>query len=239
MQEKLDKFCDILPKSISPRKRSAAARVDKLSLLTEISDEAMKHYTPEHLKVLLDQRANVSNYDPITPSTRHPPCFPSLLPIRSYLCEKHTTDNNPQLIDQLSQPDYPDHPESFYQNRPLPISSPHPNPPPGLPIPPTSPSNDNGLKPWFPLQGGECQFKCCHYCRPSLKERSFLSLNGIANGDIPSTSIMGFGFHLMKQRPVALVEHVKNLGLRPNPTPVSYAPSLSHHQIIGSASCWC
>ncbi|KAH7342682.1 hypothetical protein BKA65DRAFT_526743 [Rhexocercosporidium sp. MPI-PUGE-AT-0058] len=162
-EEKMDNLCDILPKSISPRKRSPAARVDKLSFLTEISDEAMKSYTPEQLKIILAQRAN---------------------------------------------------------NRPLPIPTHHPNPPPGLPIPPGPPSNDNGLKPWFPLQGGECQFKCCHFCRPSLKERSFLSLNGIADGDIPSTSITGFGFHLQKQRPVALVKHVQNLGLRPNPAPL-------------------
>ncbi|KAH6724241.1 hypothetical protein BKA61DRAFT_687369 [Leptodontidium sp. MPI-SDFR-AT-0119] len=185
-EEKLDKFCDILPESISPRKRSAAARADKLSFLTEISDEAMKSYTPEQLKIVLAQRAHV--------------------------------------LDQLSQPDSPDSPdfpEAFYENRPLPTPTrtPHPNPPPGLPIPPVSPSNNDGLKPWFPLQGGECQFKCCHFCRPSLKERSFLSLNGIADGDIPATSITGFGFHLQKQRPVALVKHVQNLGLRPNPSP--------------------
>ncbi|KAL2075537.1 hypothetical protein VTL71DRAFT_480 [Oculimacula yallundae] len=174
--EKLDKFCETLPRSTFPHKRSAAARIDKLSFLNEVSDFAMQSYTPEQLKIVLAQRADVH--------------------------------------EQLAQPEYPDFPEAFYQNRPLP---PHPNPPPGLPLPTLSPINDNGLKPWFPLPGGECQFKCCHFCRPSLKERSFLSLNGIADGDIPSTSITGFGFHLLGKRPVALVKHVKNLGLRPNP----------------------
>lgn len=53
-----------------------------------------------------------------------------------------------------------------------------------------------------------------------MKERSFLSLNGIVNGDIPATAITGFGFHLQRKRPVALVKHVINLGLRPNPPPV-------------------
>ncbi|PVH89592.1 hypothetical protein DL98DRAFT_401449 [Cadophora sp. DSE1049] len=63
-EEKLDKFCDILPKSISPRKRSALARLDKLSFLTEISNEAMKLYTPEQLKTVLAQRAHVSHWSP-------------------------------------------------------------------------------------------------------------------------------------------------------------------------------
>jgi len=76
-------------------------------------------------------------------------------------------------------------------------------------------------KPWLPIKGGECQFKCCHFCRPSLVERSFLSLNGIANDELPATAVLGFGFHMAKKRPVALVKHVKNLGLRPSPPPVS------------------
>ncbi|KAK0128547.1 hypothetical protein ONS95_000513 [Cadophora gregata] len=179
-EEKLDKFCDILPRSISPRTRSALARLDKLSFLTEISDDAMKHYTPDQLKTVLAQRAH--------------------------------------LLDTVSQPDYTDFPESFFSNRPLP--TPYPSQPPGLLISAGLPTSNTGLlKPWFPLQGGECQFKCCHFCRPSMKERSFLSLNGIANGDIPATTITGFGFHLQRKRPVALVKHVKNLGLRPNPPP--------------------
>jgi hypothetical protein len=57
-------------------------------------------------------------------------------------------------------------------------------------------------------------------CRPTCVDRTYLSLNGIANGDIPFTAITGFGFHLTKKRPVALVKHVRNLGLRPNPPPV-------------------
>jgi hypothetical protein len=70
-------------------------------------------------------------------------------------------------------------------------------------------------KSWLPTQ--ECQFKCCHRCRPSCRERSYLSLNAVADGELPATAITGFGFHYQKERPVARVEHVKNLGLRPNP----------------------
>ncbi len=80
-------------------------------------------------------------------------------------------------------------------------------------------------KPWLPLRGGECQFKCCHTCRPSLRERAYVSLNGVVNNDIPLTTITGFGFHLAQQRPVMPAEIVKNIGLRPSPRigPVCYS----------------
>jgi hypothetical protein len=91
---------------------------------------------------------------------------------------------------------------------------------PNADIIPSRPPPKLPKKPWLPLKGGECQFKCCHMCRPTCGDRSYLSLNGIANDDIPLTAITGFGFHLMKQRPVALWKHVQNLGLRPNPPPV-------------------
>jgi hypothetical protein len=71
-------------------------------------------------------------------------------------------------------------------------------------------------KSWLPTQ--ECQFKCCHQCRPTSRDRSYLSLNAVADGELPATAIAGFGFHYRKERPVALVKYVKNLGLRPNPT---------------------
>lgn len=73
-------------------------------------------------------------------------------------------------------------------------------------------------KPWLPIPGGECQFKCCHGCRPFSSYRTHLSLNGIVNGDIPATAISGFGFHLQRSKPVSLVKHVRNLGLRENPS---------------------
>lgn len=68
----MDKFCDILPKFNSPRKRSASARLDKLSFLTEISDEALKHYTSDQLKTVLAQRARVSHWVGYTTAS---PCF--------------------------------------------------------------------------------------------------------------------------------------------------------------------
>ncbi|CAD6444161.1 123eb86c-0117-453f-b26b-56979e4a637f [Sclerotinia trifoliorum] len=82
-------------------------------------------------------------------------------------------------------------------------------------------------RPWLPSRGTECQFKCCHTCRPTLLDRSFLSLNAILNDDLPCTAVTGFGFNLQKFRPVAKVEIVKNLGLRPNPVPLELNPSRS------------
>lgn len=38
-------------------------------------------------------------------------------------------------------------------------------------------------------------------------------------GELPATAITGFGFQYQKERPVAPVEVVRNLGLRPNPIP--------------------
>ncbi|RDL39451.1 uncharacterized protein BP5553_03791 [Venustampulla echinocandica] len=87
---------------------------------------------------------------------------------------------------------------------------------------PSKPPSKNLNKPWLPIQGGECQFKCCHKCRPTLGERAYLSLNGIADNDVPLTASTGFGFHLDKVRPVTLVKYVKSIGLRPSPPPRSH-----------------
>jgi len=83
-------------------------------------------------------------------------------------------------------------------------------------------SNTPLTKPWLPFK--ECQFKCCHTCRPTLGERAYLSLNGIANGDIPATATIGFGFHLQKRRPVTSVDIIKTIGLRTPPAPVRFLP---------------
>ena len=71
-------------------------------------------------------------------------------------------------------------------------------------------------KSWLPTR--ECQFKCCHSCRPSSFERSFLSLDAVVNGELPATAITGFRFEHFKSRPMSLVKHVHKIGLRPNPT---------------------
>ncbi|KAI0460328.1 hypothetical protein F5B21DRAFT_590 [Xylaria acuta] len=71
-------------------------------------------------------------------------------------------------------------------------------------------------KPWVPRIEDECQAKYCHRCRPSFGGRSFLSLDGIANGDIPPTAATAFGF---RTRPITDARLVRNIGLRAVPLP--------------------
>ncbi|CAL3966406.1 unnamed protein product [Diplocarpon coronariae] len=91
-------------------------------------------------------------------------------------------------------------------------------------------------KPWLPLEGGECQFKVCHTCRRDFQDRCVLSLVGVVNGEYPATALTGYGFHLRKTRPVSLVKHVKNLGLRPNPAPRVHHSSSQTSSISSSGS---
>ncbi|KAG9243700.1 hypothetical protein BJ878DRAFT_442845 [Calycina marina] len=90
------------------------------------------------------------------------------------------------------------------------------------PTPSTSSSNLTSTGPapklWFPLPSGECQYKVCGICRPSCKDRAYLSLAGIANDDIPASAMTGFGFNLLGHRPVHEASIVNNLGLQPNPS---------------------
>ena len=63
-------------------------------------------------------------------------------------------------------------------------------------------------------------YKICPFCRPSAADRAYLSLNAVANGEIPPTAATGFGFHLLGERPVVDANVVRNIGLRSAP-PVS------------------
>lgn len=74
-------------------------------------------------------------------------------------------------------------------------------------------------KPWVLPESEECCARYCQYCRPTYADRSYLSLDGIANGEIPATAASGFGFHCLGARPVMNLEHWKNIGLRPVPLP--------------------
>ncbi|KAI3337439.1 hypothetical protein HD806DRAFT_529003 [Xylariaceae sp. AK1471] len=74
-------------------------------------------------------------------------------------------------------------------------------------------------KPWVSRLNEECQAKFCHRCRPSFELRSYLSLDGILNGDVPPTAATGFGFHRIMTRPVMDARVVRDIGLRPVPWP--------------------
>ncbi|CZR57237.1 uncharacterized protein PAC_07127 [Phialocephala subalpina] len=90
------------------------------------------------------------------------------------------------------------------------------------------PKSSPSYKPWLPAD--ECQIKWCQNCRPHGAERGWLSLNGIANGDLPLTAIYGFGFNFLGKRPVSLVKHVANLGLRPNPDKITNMRSTTQRE---------
>ncbi|RYP66448.1 hypothetical protein DL771_007777 [Monosporascus sp. 5C6A] len=83
------------------------------------------------------------------------------------------------------------------------------NAPPGFPE----------TRPWIPDHADECQFRCCHRCRPSLEGRTYLSLDGILNDDIPPTAATGFGFHHTGAPPVIDADIVKEVGYRAVPWP--------------------
>ncbi|KAI0377853.1 hypothetical protein F5Y04DRAFT_263402 [Hypomontagnella monticulosa] len=90
------------------------------------------------------------------------------------------------------------------------------SPPPGF-------QHMKSTPPWVPSESNECQFRCCQRCRPSAALRSYLSLDGIVNGDIPPSAAVGFGFHEVGARPVFHPDRFKNLGLRPVPWPKATA----------------
>lgn len=50
-------------------------------------------------------------------------------------------------------------------------------------------------------------------------ERSFLSLDAVANDEIPMTAVSGFGFNLLGRRPVVPVKYAMNYGIRPRTVP--------------------
>ncbi|KAL8360654.1 hypothetical protein RB601_007114 [Gaeumannomyces tritici] len=69
-----------------------------------------------------------------------------------------------------------------------------------------------GEAPWVPQEQDECRLSVCRQCRPYYSERCFLSLGGIADGDVPPTAALGFGFHVDESRPVIDVAVARRLG---------------------------
>ncbi|KAF5020360.1 hypothetical protein F66182_7609 [Fusarium sp. NRRL 66182] len=57
----------------------------------------------------------------------------------------------------------------------------------------------------------ECRYMSCPGCRPSCADRAFLSLDAVANGEIPPTAANGFGFESLGGRPVIDKDVVKGI----------------------------
>ncbi|OIW34111.1 hypothetical protein CONLIGDRAFT_557246, partial [Coniochaeta ligniaria NRRL 30616] len=81
----------------------------------------------------------------------------------------------------------------------------------------TMPDEDPTETPWVPVMQYECQYKACHHCYRRAAEKSWLSLDGIVNGDIPPTAAGAYSFHYMQQRPICDASVVSNLGYRAVP----------------------
>lgn len=60
----------------------------------------------------------------------------------------------------------------------------------------------------------ECQYQICSGCRPGASDRTFQSLNAVANGEILPCAATGYGFHILGGRPIADARVVRNIGQR-------------------------
>ncbi|VUC34170.1 unnamed protein product [Clonostachys rosea] len=83
-------------------------------------------------------------------------------------------------------------------------------------------------RPWVPSLEHECRYMVCPSCRPSAVDRSFLSIDSVAKGEVPPTSAIGFGFHGMGERPVVNVDILRSIGCNP--------PSLTQSHRDGSTN---
>lgn len=81
--------------------------------------------------------------------------------------------------------------------------------------------------PWAPDEKIECQHMICHSCHRIGEEKSWVSLDGVLNGDILPTVATGYSFSYAGSRPLVDVQVAKNLGCRPVNFPYYHAVSLA------------
>ncbi|UPL03977.1 hypothetical protein LCI18_014911 [Fusarium solani-melongenae] len=62
-----------------------------------------------------------------------------------------------------------------------------------------------------------CQYRVCPWCRPAVADRAFLVMDAIADGQIPLTAAIGFGFEEIGGKPIVSSEVVKHIGQRGPP----------------------
>ncbi|KAJ4174946.1 hypothetical protein NW754_005365 [Fusarium falciforme] len=62
-----------------------------------------------------------------------------------------------------------------------------------------------------------CQYRVCPWCRPAVADRAFLVMGAIADGQLPLTAVIGFGFEDIGGKPVVSSEVVKRIGQRGPP----------------------
>lgn len=178
--------------------------MEKYAFLNEINDEQLKTYSPAQIARILEQRSCVR----ISVSCRLT-LFPGI----------HLSIANAHQLQETVIEDCANELEAFAESKASKSST-------GRLDKSSSTSAIEKprvyeTKPWMPIPKTECQFKVCPRCRPSFRERAYLSIDAVVNGDLPATAVSGFGFNLLGQRPVASVDLMKSIGLRASPKPVS------------------
>lgn len=169
------------------RKGSPAAREDRLSFFQEINQQQLASYRPDQVAHILRQRENVS-------STARDSSLSFLATdwggqVQLIIQRDKVRKNSAAILSRLAQP---------Y----------------GL----GNASCTIGLeKPWLCSPQEECQYRICQNCRPGCADRAFLSLNAVADGEVPPTAAAGYSFHLLGERPVVDARTLKNIGCRPVP----------------------
>lgn len=73
---------------------------------------------------------------------------------------------------------------------------------------------DSEAKPWLRNHTKPCTYTICPRCRPGAAERAFISLDGVADGDVAPTAAVGYGFHSMGYRPVVDANILRTIGDR-------------------------
>lgn len=160
----------------------------------------LQAYSPQQLSILLDQRSHVSSKTPSDLGKyTFSPVLLSHIPLNQRLIPNQVLDVAKRHSRDLE----------IYRHREQSVLNPYSD---------LGNASDE-TKLWVPKPNEECQFKVCHRCRQACGERSYLSLDAIANDEIPMTAVSGFGFNLLGKRPVVPRKFAINYGLRPDPRP--------------------
>ncbi|KAM7223656.1 hypothetical protein V8F06_001130, partial [Rhypophila decipiens] len=70
-------------------------------------------------------------------------------------------------------------------------------------------------RPWMPDEKEECGYTVCQSCIGMVNDRSWVSLNGVLNGDILPTVATAYAFSYSRSRPYIDADMAKHLGCRP------------------------
>ncbi|KAL2262109.1 hypothetical protein VTK26DRAFT_2434 [Humicola hyalothermophila] len=91
-------------------------------------------------------------------------------------------------------------------------------------------------RPWMPDEKLECQYTVCGRCHSQGRDKSWVSLNGVLNGDILPTVAVGFAHGYFGARPVVDANLVKQIGYRAVPLPQGHPARTPHSSIDTSVS---